>query len=192
MYKNFICEDEYLSKEDCKKIISDADSLLEIKEAGIGHFNTTDEAVRTSRIGWINKLKHDEQFSWLFGRVDEYTKLCNSMHFDIDYNDTGCEAIQYTTYIGADQGHYDYHMDHFMPGSWPDARKLTFVIQLTDPEEYEGGEFSLRDCADPIPKHFTKQGSLLIFPSILYHAVLPVTSGTRKSLVGWYRGPTWR
>ena len=67
-----------------------------------------------------------------------------------------------------------------------------FVIQLTDPEEYEGGAFSLRGCAAPVPTYFTRQGSLLIFPSILYHAVLPVTAGIRKSLVGWYRGPTWR
>ena len=63
MYKNFICEDAYLSKEECKKIISDADSILEIKEAGIGHFNTTDAAIRSSRVGWINRLRHNEQFA---------------------------------------------------------------------------------------------------------------------------------
>ena len=37
-----------------------------------------------------------------------------------------------------------------------------------------------------------EQGSIIVFPSFVYHQVTPVTRGMRHSLVGWIAGPTFR
>jgi len=73
------------------------------------------------------------------------------------------------------------------------------TCQLTDGSEYEGGEleFDFRDYAPPMRqeiKHLKKckeiltQGSIIIFPSHVWHRVKPVTKGVRYSLVVWHLG----
>jgi len=83
---------------------------------------------------------------------------------------------------------------------------------LTDPSEYDGGEFELLslkekkeenreeqlnldgyNVMEPIKlPHFKEKGSALFFPSFTYHRVKPVTKGIRRSLVIWLRGPKWQ
>ena len=62
------------------------------------------------------------------------------------------------------------------------VRKLSVSIQLTDPEEYEGGELYLYD-GDKGTLMDKKQGTLILFPSYVLHEVMPVTKGERNSLV---------
>ena len=53
----------------------------------------------------------------------------------------------------------------------------------------EDGFFNVKPL--PLP-HFKEKGSAMFFPSFTYHRVKPVTKGTRKSLVVWFRGPKWQ
>ena len=70
-------------------------------------------------------------------------------------------------------------------------RKLSVVVQLCDPNSYEGGVFEFG--GGPVaPKEFATQGSVLVFPSYLSHRVTEVTKGTRYSIVSWAEGPRWR
>jgi PKHD-type hydroxylase len=72
-------------------------------------------------------------------------------------------------------------------------RKLSVTISLSDPATYEGGnlKFDLgphrgdryHECAEIRPR-----GSIIVFPSHVYHQVTPVTKGTRYSLVAWNLG----
>jgi PKHD-type hydroxylase len=64
-------------------------------------------------------------------------------------------------------------------------------LQLTDPEEYEGGQTYLITSQEPFPIAKEK-GSITFFPSYTLHEVKPVTKGTRKALVGWIHGPRWK
>ena len=71
---------------------------------------------------------------------------------------------------------------------------LAFTLQLSDPDEYEGGDVELAvndDLEDPItlPK---ERGQMCIFDTRTKHRVLPVTKGTRHTLVGWAIGPRWK
>lgn len=81
--------------------------------------------------------------------------------------------------------------DHFRPHQ--DAagahcrRKLTFVVQLTDGDEYGGGDLLFKDGGIVAPRD---RGTLIVFPSTLFHVVSPVTKGVRHALVGWVHGPT--
>lgn len=74
------------------------------------------------------------------------------------------------------------------------VRKLSATINLNEPGEYEGGNLKFdfgphskteryHECEEIRP-----QGSIIVFPSFIYHQVTPVTKGTRYSLVFWLLG----
>lgn len=92
--------------------------------------------------------------------------------------------IQYTVYNSEDEGHYDWHLD---VGPEHSTRKLSVVMQLSDPEEYEGGDLEIHAGEIDVVKK--KKGMIVIFPSYLLHRVTPVTRGVRKTLVLWIDGP---
>ncbi len=83
------------------------------------------------------------------------------------------------------RGHYDWHVD--AGPAWP-TRKLSLVVVLSPPSEYEGGRIELSEVGvvDPLPA-----GSGVVFPSFLAHRVTPVVSGERISIVCWLHGPTF-
>ena len=101
--------------------------------------------------------------------------------------------------------YYDWHCDSWdkpyqNPG--PDLgkiRKLSMTCQLTDGSEYQGGELEfdfrnydphLRNKKTHIiqAKEILPKGSIVVFPSFVWHRVKPVTKGTRYSLVMWNLG----
>ena len=102
--------------------------------------------------------------------------------------------IQYTVYDERDS-HYKWHCD---TGNTDllnecESRKLSISLLLSNPDEYEGGEFQLQLCgrSDMITMK-PPLGHAIIFPSTSVHRVRPVKSGRRVSLVGWYGGPNFR
>ena len=74
-------------------------------------------------------------------------------------------------------------------------RKLTAIIQLSDSDDYEGGDFEFgltdKEGTDLI-KGKRSKGCLLVFPSFLSHRVTPITKGTRYSIITWMEGDTFR
>ena len=105
---------------------------------------------------------------------------------------TGMEDVQIGRYI--DKGFYDWHMDTFAPDSGNYQRKLSCSIQLSDPDDYEGGELILKTGKnkDDIHTFTKKRGSVIVFPSMIYHKVTPVTRGERFSAVSWMRGQAFK
>ena len=81
--------------------------------------------------------------------------------------------------------------DHFRPhqdaGGAHCRRKLTYVVQLSDGGGYNGGDLLIKDGGVVAPR---EQGTLVVFPSTLFHVVSPVTMGVRHALIGWLHGPT--
>ena len=104
---------------------------------------------------------------------------------------TTLPALQFTEY--SDVGH-KYDMHHDVDYNRQDGlhRKLSIVVQLSDPEEYEGGVLTFAHTQNPDPDSLIKRGSIICFLSYLEHGVSPITSGSRTSLVGWFEGPRWR
>jgi PKHD-type hydroxylase len=70
-------------------------------------------------------------------------------------------------------------------------RKLSISIQLSAPEDYEGGDLELLYGHQPEPMARAR-GAFIVFPSFMLHRVTPVTRGTRWSLVAWILGTRWR
>jgi PKHD-type hydroxylase len=144
------------------------------------------ETVRKSNISWIPP---NESASWIYDRMFGAAEEANDVLWNFNlYNST--DEIQYTVYDGKEKGHYGAHVD--IGPNELSTRKLSIVTQLSDPDDYENGDFQLlqgdMEWVD-IPRG---RGLTVVFPSYLYHRVTPVLSGTRKSLVLWAGGEHYK
>ena len=163
------------------------------------------KGIRKSSNAWI------ESSNWVSGFVWYYIMKANRENFMYDIEGIDSNEIQYTEYQKGE--YYDWHVDDDITRSMINdkvltsadnqgeniailngeyVRKLSFTIQLSDPEDYEGGEleFNVND-----EERFTapnKKGTIIIFDSRTKHRVREVKSGVRKSLVGWVVGPRWK
>jgi PKHD-type hydroxylase len=81
---------------------------------------------------------------------------------------------------------YDWHVD--VGGGVLSTRKISIVIQLDHPTDYEGGDLILKRGAGDEPV-FKQKGSVVMFPSYMLHRVTPVTGGLRRTAVLWATGP---
>jgi PKHD-type hydroxylase len=140
--------------------------------------------IRKSSIKWIN---HDEYSAWLYDKIIDLAMKANNKLWDFNLHSV-IDSIQYTEYYD-DGGHYDWHVD-IGPHSI-NHRKISITVQLSDPEEYEGGDFELWTGGEfkTLPK---SKGDVILFPSFLMHRITPITKGTRKSLVLWIGGGSYK
>lgn len=141
--------------------------------------------IRRSDIKWLHK---DNETRWLFERLGHIVSSLNTMFYKFDLTGFG-EALQLTNYDHSEQGMYGWHQDYGNVGAA--SRKLSLVLQLTDPSEYEGGNLQIMTSGEPI-NVFKQRGLVTVFPSYVLHQVTPVTQGSRQSLVAWITGPEFR
>ena len=147
---------------------------------------------RDSNIVWLSE-------PWIYRELHGYVHEANrraGWNFEWSFS----EACQFTKY-GPGQ-HYGAHCDSWEapydnpsnPDTHGKIRKLSMTCSLSDPSEYEGGQlqFQFRNQDDPtITRNCTEilpRGSIVVFPSHVWHQVLPVTKGIRYSLVVWSLG----
>mgnify|MGYP000164339829 CR=1 FL=1 len=71
------------------------------------------------------------------------------------------------------------------------SRKLGFILQLSEPSSYEGGDVILHNVPTDA-KGLRAQGTLIVFPSYWLHRVTAITKGYRHSIVGWVHGHNFR
>ena len=171
------------------------------------HGDVVDKNKRTSKNAWVPTTH------WVAGFVWHYIQRANRENFLYDLTCIDGESMQYTRYGEGD--FYGWHNDAGISAlSKPEAigpaattperiddwiaektqvlRKLSFVLQLSDPDDYEGGNLQLLSEEGKsyiVPR---KRGTIVLFDSRTQHRVLKVTKGVRKSLVGWVCGPRWR
>ena len=167
-------------------IIRIGDSLIP-RNATVGGSKDGEDIseIRKSKTSWI-ALNNDT--SWLYDSLAYIVRQLNGQFYD--FNLSGfVEDFQYTVYDGSGD-HYSWHIDKGFSNSIS-PRKLSIVLQLTDPSEYEGGDLEFYLAPTPV-KAKKQKGLLYAFPSWVLHRVTPVTSGIRRSLVVWVSGPKFR
>lgn len=99
--------------------------------------------------------------------------------------------VQVLWYEAEEGGKFDPHVD--LGGQAELAhRKLTFVVPLNDPSEYEGGELQIHGGETYGCKEGLVAGDAVVFPSFAMHSVTPVRRGSRYVAVGWLEGPRFR
>jgi len=141
--------------------------------------------IRRSHISWININEHTKK---MYSKLSQ--AICDTNEKYFKYDLTMMEKLQFTEYSADELGCYHQHID---PLVWnnPHNRKLSFVLQLSDPDDYEGGELKLYTSKEP--QVITRQKGLTVFfPSYTLHEVTPVTKGIRNTLVGWVHGPSFK
>ena len=182
--------DKKLSKEYCEAIVTEANTIpRESASLGVSG-NNVNLDWRKSQIAFIQR----DMPQWT-GLFDDIWKLvCQANNDWFNFHISKFDYIQYAEYNSDIKGEYKRHHDVFYMNNDPVYhRKLSAVIQLTDPDEYDGGDFEMYGIDSQIPKdQFRNQGSVIVFPSFIEHAALPVTRGVRHSLAIWVDGPKWR
>lgn len=154
---------------------------------------------RKSNIVWM-----DER--WIYKEIHPYVQDANQ-RAGWNYQWDWTESCQFTKYkLGQ---YYGWHTDSFnepdnsdVPHQKGKIRKLSMTISLNDGKEYDGGQLQF-DYKNVSPDEWTdekiqsskvaahqlfKKGSIVVFPSYLWHRVAPVTRGIRYSLVAWNWG----
>ena len=180
---------------------------------------TFDPQMQDSRLHGdsLNKEKRNSQNAWVptshwvGGLIWHYIQRANRENFLYDLRCIDGESMQYTRY--GEGMFYDWHNDsglatHYKPvsvgnrteGRQQDfvnenlelVRKLSFALQLSSPDDYEGGNVVLLDEGGKkyiVPR---QRGTVVLFDSRTQHRVNKVKSGVRKSIVGWVVGPRWK
>lgn len=173
-----------LSSDECDRLTA-LIAAHQLKDAGLVG-GTTAHTIRRAEIAWLDDIP---EASWVLDRMISLTAQANREAFQFDLTDFG-ESPQVARYTAERMGHFDWHAD-IGAGTWAAKRKLTIVVQLSDPTSYEGGTLELRP--DSNVTHAPRaRGTATIFPSFTLHRVTPVTTGTRWSLTLWSHGPSFR
>jgi PKHD-type hydroxylase len=167
--------------------------------------DAVDKVIRDSKNAWI-PTSH-----WIGGFLWHYIQLANRENFLYDLTAIDGENIQYTQY--SEGQFYDWHIDagidttykpeqiigsgsnnvvDFLTVQGEYVRKLSFSLQLSDPEDYTGGEVQFIDNSRKSFFAPKQKGTIILFDSRTPHRVRKIKSGLRKSLVGWVVGPRWK
>ena len=182
---NYYFFQQGFSSQELKRIEQGIQSLELHKAVLIGE---EDSAVRSSKVRWIPQ---DDNWFWLYEKLSNMIVEANNALWHFDLNNMP-ELIQFTEYYASENGHYTWHQD-IGPGM-ASRRKISITVQLSDPEQYDGGELQLWQGgleSGAITAH-KGEGSVFIFPSYMMHRVTPVTRGVRKSFVLWVGGSHYR
>jgi len=180
--------------------LSQAETIA--RTGGYGDKELTKEEIkdmkrkRNSDLVWLND-------TWIYREIHPYLIEANKnagWNFEWDWS----ESCQFTKYKL--NQYYDWHCDSWdKPYDKPNTpqhgkiRKLSMTCQLTDGSEYKGGELEfdfrnydphMRDESKHLKqaKEILPKGSIIVFPSFVWHRVKPVTKGVRYSLVVWNLG----
>ena len=135
--QNWMQYDPGFTKEELEKIESDLKDIdfIEAETFGgkQGMKQAKNDEQRRSRIKWVPQ---DAKFGWIYAKLLDMAKDANSKLWKFDLHSMP-EMIQYTEYDASEKGHYDWHQD-IGPGIGS-LRKISMTVQLSAPEEYEGG-----------------------------------------------------
>jgi PKHD-type hydroxylase len=142
---------------------------------------------RVCDIAWLKSDETESDFDWIYATLTDAIKKVNNEYFQFDL--THLTALQFTVYDGKNNSNYQKHMDLGRP--FPN-RKLSFSIQLSDDNEYTGGDLRFHYIKTQPEIAPRTRGKIIFFPTWTVHDVTPVTQGTRYSLVGWVNGPNFK
>lgn len=139
---------------------------------------------------------------WINGLMDHHIRLANTEIWNYHLSIT--QGVQFAVYGEGDN--YGWHKDEFdkpfddkKSPSWAgQARKVSAVLNLSNPDEYTGGQLKFRNGfaqevgGEEFDQRLAKKGSLIVFPAYVMHTVTPVETGERCSATSWMLGDPFR
>jgi len=161
--------------EKAANLIDEEKATVKVLGEGYKEVDTT----RRSKVKWVDPNLIPKVSDRIWDMFEEANNT--SWRFDVR---GFVEDYQYTVYESKNKDFYDWHRDTGVGATY---RKISVIIQLSDPKEYEGGEIEIERGI--ISEDCYNKGSIMFFPSITWHKVNPITKGERRSLVIWLGGP---
>tara|TARA_R100000030_G_scaffold4441_1_gene3098 strand:+ start:2809 stop:3375 length:567 start_codon:yes stop_codon:yes gene_type:complete len=149
------------------------------------------EGTRICKIHSLNNLDS------IMNHINKFIHRMNNRYYHFDI--VNIQDIQTKDhprrfeYKSTENGKFDQHID--VGDNRHSTRKLSYSIQLTDSNDYEGGDLIFWPQGNNTPELLEmrrQKGTIIIFPSYMCHAVTPVTKGVRNALVGWVHGNAFR
>ncbi len=193
---NFHIHPDVFTPRECAEIVRLGFEQIRLERsgtvAGVEGVEDVSADIRESRVAWIGESGDD---NWIHERLAAVAEAANDGYgFDLD---GFSEDLQFTVYE-SEGSHYTWHHDGFEEGL--EHRKLSLVIQLSDPSGYEGADLEFLEVAEDYDSQERDGyllsaraiGSVISFPAFEYHRVTPLISGLRCSLVSWLSGPPFR
>lgn len=174
--------DNAFSSDECKSIIDKFKN--DVSKARIANDAVISET-RDSNVYFIDSGAAEN--NWIFSRLATIIIRMNDQFFNFDIE--RIESVQFSEYDSAYKGFYKSHVDAAYETST--FRKLSFSLQLSNNDDYSGGNLLFHTSYNPQTAPRT-EGTLSLFPSYTLHEVTPVTEGTRYALVGWVLGKRFR
>jgi predicted 2-oxoglutarate/Fe(II)-dependent dioxygenase YbiX len=172
-----------LSTELCDLLLKERATIQEKKAEVVNDRVAVNTKIRDSSVCWA-PINH-----WIEGVLYNYG-LYAAQETGWNYQLGRPEQIQLTAYDK--DGFYGWHQDWDPLNVLPTVRKVSVIALLSDPSEFEGGKLQI----DVGKFHVNggldiemKRGTVIAFPSFVFHQVTPVTSGKRYSAVCWINGP---
>lgn len=165
----------------CERLIQECIDELTLKDGTVFSDDKykPNSSIRKTKLGFTNNSEIKKLIMYYALEANR-----NAFNMDVDH----APATQFGMYSKG--SFYNWHHDVNWQGESMYDRKLSIVVQLSDPSTYKGGDFEFKHVQTPI--NFNTQGSILVFPSYLPHRVTEITEGVRYSLVNWMEGPRWR
>lgn len=152
------------------------------KKAGVGNYEYN-EKVRKCHISWLTVSRSN----FIEMGLRKIIENVNTMIWNFNLNCEWQTNIQFTKYIGKGE-HYDWHKDYYEEATdGITFRRLSIVYCLSEKNDYAGGEFQIKTNNGGIYTTKFDYGDFIVFPSNKLHRVKPLKSGTRITIVGWYR-----
>ena len=185
------------------------ENLVDIIEQEISQVQSKFQVSQTS--GGVNlKIRDSENtwlpdYHWIAGLCYHYVLMANRDNFLYDIDHFSGRSLQYTSYSEGE--YYNWHNDanievldtlpeniheRYVVENSQKIRKLSLILQLSDPDDYEGGEVQFMNSSGKSFFAPKTRGTILVFDSRTMHRVKKVTSGNRKSIVAWVEGPRWK
>ena len=179
--QHFTQHDSQLGEDELQRIRDYGDALETTNVKLYGKFD--DAMVKATG----SHFPLNEETRWLYERIAARAREINAEAFRYDL--TGFYENFYFLRYEAPGEHFGWHVD--MDANTGAPRKLSLTLQLSGPEEYEGGDFEVMASAHHVtaPKG---RGLITAFPSYKIHRVTPVTRGVRRALVMFLAGPNFR
>ena len=175
-----IVHTSFFSPEQCQAVIDACESPLWIQ----GEVDNGQVDKKLRNVKQQGLMMNEE--GWPHTRILDLMKQANEARYKFDVSG----FMNYDAPMIMEYGkgcHYDWHID---VGKNVPNRKLSFTIQLSKPDDYEGGDLEFLGT-ETKAEAFRQQGTCIIFPSFLAHRVTKIKSGTRYAIVGWIHGPTY-
>ena len=187
-----------LNKSEVNDILKSVEDQIFYKAYSVYDYNNRNNpdyvVQKRSRKGHVRFLEESDvpHFDKIRKAFESFME--KEMNVDVDHYE-----IQLAKYEMGDffNPHTDSSLD-YATAKTGKCRKLSMSIQLSEPEDYDGGQLEVyipnqtKNKSFSVEKLSDNLGAGIIFPAFLEHSVSKLKSGMRLSLVVWANGNFWK